>query len=96
MKASAALAAVLTGLTTAAPHESRQDKQLARSCTTTVSAVQTVVEHPATNQPQLIVGHVRILARLGARDRAYHRRHPHGHRPPTVAFGVSFRYAPTG
>jgi len=34
MKALAALAAVLTGLTTAAPRESPQDTQLARSCTT--------------------------------------------------------------
>ena len=61
-----------------------------------MSAVQTAVEHAATNQPQLIVGHVRIRARLGARDRAYHRRHPHVHLSPAVAFGVSFGYAPTG
>lgn len=38
----------------------------------------------------------RILARLGARDRAYRKRHPHGHKPPTIAFGVGFTYVPTG
>jgi hypothetical protein len=38
----------------------------------------------------------RILARLGARDRAYRDRHPHGQRPPTIAFGVGLGYTPTG
>ena len=38
----------------------------------------------------------RILARLGARDRAYRRRHPRGRRPPSIAFGVGLGYTPTG
>ncbi|MBV8948545.1 MAG: hypothetical protein JO286_03190 [Solirubrobacterales bacterium] len=36
----------------------------------------------------------RILARLGAEERAYYRRHPHGSEPPTIAFGVGLSYAP--
>ena len=38
----------------------------------------------------------RILTRLGAADRAYRKRHPHGSRPPSIAFGVSLSYAPAG
>jgi hypothetical protein len=38
----------------------------------------------------------RILDWLGARDRAYRERHPHGQRPPTIAFGVGLGYTPTG
>jgi hypothetical protein len=37
-----------------------------------------------------------ILARLGAADRAYRNRHPHGFRPPSIAFGVSLTYDPAG
>ena len=36
----------------------------------------------------------RILARLGAADRAYRKRHPYGSRPPSIGFGVSLTYAP--
>jgi len=36
----------------------------------------------------------RILARLGAEERAYRKRHPHGGRSPTIAFGVALSYAP--
>ena len=36
----------------------------------------------------------KILARLGAADRAYRKRHPHGSRPPSIAFGVSLTYEP--
>ena len=36
----------------------------------------------------------RILARLGAADRAYRERHPHGHMAPSTAFGVSLSYKP--
>ncbi|HUA45986.1 MAG TPA: hypothetical protein VMA77_12200 [Solirubrobacteraceae bacterium] len=38
----------------------------------------------------------RILARLGARQRAYREHHPHGGRPPSIAFGVGFSYVPAG
>ncbi|MBV9805039.1 MAG: hypothetical protein JO130_17700 [Solirubrobacterales bacterium] len=38
----------------------------------------------------------RILARLGAADRAYRKQHPHGQRPPSIAFGVSLSYTPAG
>jgi hypothetical protein len=37
-----------------------------------------------------------ILARLGAADRAYRKRHPHGSRPPSIGFGVSLTYEPAG
>lgn len=37
-----------------------------------------------------------IVARLGAADRAYRKRHPHGSRPPSIAFGVSLSYNPSG
>jgi hypothetical protein len=37
----------------------------------------------------------RILARLGARQRAYRRHHPHGSRPPSIGFGVGLTYVPT-
>ena len=36
----------------------------------------------------------RILARLGARQRAYDRHHPHHGQPPSIAFGVSLSYSP--
>lgn len=36
----------------------------------------------------------RILARLAAADRAYREHHPHGHRPPEIAFGVALTYVP--
>jgi hypothetical protein len=36
----------------------------------------------------------KILARLGAADRHYRKRHPHGFRPPSIAFGVSLTYEP--
>jgi len=38
----------------------------------------------------------RILARLGAEDRAYRKRHPHGFRAPSMAFGVALSYAAAG
>lgn len=38
----------------------------------------------------------KMLARLGAEDRAYHRRHPHGFMAPAIAFGVSVSYEPAG
>jgi hypothetical protein len=38
----------------------------------------------------------RILARLGARQRIYRNRHPHGSRPPSIAFGVGLSYTPSG
>ena len=38
----------------------------------------------------------RILAGLGAAERAYRKRHPHGNKPPTIAFGVALSYAPAG
>jgi len=38
----------------------------------------------------------RILARLGARERAYRKHHTHGSRPPAIAFGVGLSYTPTG
>jgi hypothetical protein len=37
----------------------------------------------------------RILARLAAADRAYRKHHPHGHSPPSIAFGVALTYAIT-
>ncbi|HTU88329.1 MAG TPA: hypothetical protein VMF57_22305 [Solirubrobacteraceae bacterium] len=39
---------------------------------------------------------LRTLARLGAADQAYRTRHPHGRRPPSIAFGVSLSYTPAG
>ena len=38
----------------------------------------------------------RILAGLGAAERAYRKRHPHGNKPPTITFGVALSYAPAG
>ncbi|MGZ6703148.1 MAG: hypothetical protein ACXVFA_09150 [Solirubrobacteraceae bacterium] len=35
-----------------------------------------------------------ILARVAAADRAYREHHPHGHSPPSIAFGVALTYAP--
>lgn len=37
----------------------------------------------------------RILARLGARDRAYRTHHPHGRRAPTIDIGVGLGFTPT-
>lgn len=37
-----------------------------------------------------------MLARLGAQDRAYRQRHPHGFRAPSMAFGVALSYAAAG
>ncbi|HUA05806.1 MAG TPA: hypothetical protein VMB27_17990 [Solirubrobacteraceae bacterium] len=37
-----------------------------------------------------------ILARLGAADRAYRKRHPHGFKAPSIAFGVGLTYEPAG
>ncbi|MGA8333693.1 MAG: hypothetical protein WB761_03035 [Solirubrobacteraceae bacterium] len=37
-----------------------------------------------------------MLARLGTEDRAYRKRHPHGFRAPSMAFGVALSYAPAG
>lgn len=34
----------------------------------------------------------RILARLGAEERAYRKRHPHGKHPPTLTWGVGIHY----
>jgi hypothetical protein len=38
----------------------------------------------------------KILARLGAADRAYRERHPHGSKAPSIAFGVGLTYTPAG
>jgi hypothetical protein len=38
----------------------------------------------------------RILARLGGRQRAYAKHHPHKLRPPSLAYGVGLSYSPTG
>ena len=38
----------------------------------------------------------RILARLGAKDRAYRSRHPHGSRQPSISFGVALSWTPAG
>jgi hypothetical protein len=38
----------------------------------------------------------KMLARLGAKDRAYRQRHPHGGTPPAIGFGVSLSYSPAG
>ena len=38
----------------------------------------------------------KMLARLGAEDRAYRHRHPHGFMAPAIAFGVSLSYEPAG
>lgn len=37
-----------------------------------------------------------MLAGLGAQDRAYRKRHPHGFRAPSMAFGVALSYAAAG
>jgi hypothetical protein len=37
-----------------------------------------------------------MLSKLAAAERAYRLRHPRGHRPPTLAFGVSLTYAAPG
>jgi hypothetical protein len=37
-----------------------------------------------------------MLTRVGAGDRAYRKRHPHGFRAPSMAFGVSLSYAAAG
>jgi hypothetical protein len=37
----------------------------------------------------------RILAHLGAEERAYRKRHPHGKRPPTITYGVGIHYQST-
>jgi hypothetical protein len=38
----------------------------------------------------------RILARLGARQRAYSKHHRHGQQAPTIAVGVGLNYTPSG
>jgi hypothetical protein len=38
----------------------------------------------------------RLLAQLAAAEQTYRRQHPHGTRPPSLAFGVSLDYAPSG
>jgi hypothetical protein len=38
----------------------------------------------------------RLLAQLAAAEHTYRRQHPHGNRPPSLAFGVSLDYAPSG
>jgi hypothetical protein len=38
----------------------------------------------------------RILARLGAKQRAYRMRHPNGRRLPTISFGVALTYRVSG
>ena len=38
----------------------------------------------------------RILAALRARERAYRQRHPHGHEPPSITWGVGLRYRSDG
>jgi hypothetical protein len=35
-----------------------------------------------------------MLARLGAAERLYRNRHPHGHRPPSIAWAVGLHYSP--
>ena len=37
-----------------------------------------------------------MLARLGAEQRAYRKRHPHGFQSPSIAFGVALSYAAAG
>jgi hypothetical protein len=37
-----------------------------------------------------------MLARVGVEDRAYRKRHPHGLRAPSIAFGVALTYAAAG
>ena len=38
----------------------------------------------------------RLMARLGAARRAYHRRHPRGRHPPGMVAAVTLGYSPTG
>ncbi len=38
----------------------------------------------------------KILARLGAAERAYRKRHPHGHNPPEITWGVGIHYRSNG
>lgn len=38
----------------------------------------------------------KILARLSAAERAYRKRHPHGHSPPEITWGVGIHYASNG
>lgn len=38
----------------------------------------------------------RILARLGARQRAYRKRHPPGHSPPSITWGVGIHFMANG
>jgi hypothetical protein len=37
-----------------------------------------------------------ILAQLGAAERAYRKHNPHGHQPPTLAYGVDLSYSTSG
>jgi hypothetical protein len=37
---------------------------------------------------------LRILARVAAAERAYHKRHPHGDQPVSMAWGMSLHYFP--
>jgi hypothetical protein len=38
----------------------------------------------------------RILARLGAAERAYRKHNPHGKQPPTITWGIGLHYQPNG
>jgi hypothetical protein len=38
----------------------------------------------------------KLIARLGAAQRAYRKRHPHGHRPPQIVVSVARGYTPIG
>jgi hypothetical protein len=38
----------------------------------------------------------KLMARLGAAQRAYRRRHPRGHQPPQIVVSVALGYAPIG
>lgn len=38
----------------------------------------------------------RILAGLAAAERRYHKRHPHGHRPPTITWGIGLHFVAGG
>jgi len=38
----------------------------------------------------------KIVAHLGAAERAYRKRHPHGHSPPSITWGVGLHFRPNG
>ena len=38
----------------------------------------------------------RILAGLAAAERRYYKHHPHGHRPPTITWGIGLHFVAGG